>query len=342
MNGEITMDWATAYLLETLATQGLTETTQRIYEESLTNFGKYLEEQGLGDLREVDGLHLDGYVSFLRESRYGSKKKPYSAVTIDMRIRHAVKLFAVLSADGYVFSQPVPSGYAWKKEKRLPRNFLTRQEVDRLLSVPDEHTYFGFRDKTMLEILYGTGMRLGELLALDIYDVDFGERLIYIRQGKGRKDRVVPCTRRAFRFLREYLDKVRPVLSGLASRNQSVFVSSSGKRYTREAFARMLEKYVARSGIKKRITPHSFRHTFASHMLAGGANIRYIQQILGHERLATTEIYTRVVVVDLKKMVREFHPLENELANEEELQVPIKRTFTRRRKWSCKNSDPEV
>jgi len=185
-------------------------------------------------------------------------------------------------------------------------------------------TYMGFRDRTMFEVLYGTGIRIGELEKLNISDIDFNEKVIFIRQGKGGKDRIVPCTDTALEFLKEYITKVRPALSYFNSRQKVLFLSRSGKRFTAGAFRKMLAKYLKKSQIKKRISPHSFRHSFATHLLAGGANIRYVQEILGHEELSTTAIYTRVAVVNLKKEIKHFHPRENELYEAAELKIPEK------------------
>ena len=170
--------------------------------------------------------------------------------------------------------------------------------------------------------MYGTGIRIGELENLNISDIDFNEKMLFIRQGKGRKDRMVPCTDTAINFLKEYITKVRPALCYFNSNQKVLFLSKSGRRFTAGAFRKMLERYLKKSGIKKKITAHSFRHSFATHLLEHGANIRYVQEILGHESLSTTAIYTRVVVDDLKREIKKYHPCENELYTFEDIKIP--------------------
>ncbi len=189
---------------------------------------------------------------------------------------------------------------------RLPRNILSYEEIKTLFSLPDLKDPLGLRDRAIFEVFYGSGIRRSELLNLNLYDLDFEGGLLRINQGKGRKDRIVPLGRVAMHFLKEYLEKARPIFL----RNfdeQAVFLARWGWRLGVSGLFFIFQRYTSQLG-KKEIGCHTLRHTFATHLLKGGANLRAIQEMLGHENIETTQIYTRVYPQDLKEVHRRCHP----------------------------------
>ena len=200
-----------------------------------------------------------------------------------------------------------------KRKGILPRSILSKQEVARLLAAPDATTPLGLRDRAMIEVLYSTGIRNAELRALQVYDLDLERGLLRVNEGKNAKDRVVPLGEVACTWLREYLGEARPrLLAGHrdAGGEPTVFLSKNGKRLVPLGVLYPLKKHARKAGIERVVTPHTLRHTFATHLLAGHADIRHIQAMLGHASVATTQIYTRVEVTDLKAVHRRCHPRE--------------------------------
>jgi integrase/recombinase XerD len=200
-----------------------------------------------------------------------------------------------------------------KRKGILPRSILSKQEVARLLAAPDATTPLGLRDRAMIEVLYSTGIRNAELRALQVYDLDLDRGLVRINEGKNAKDRVVPLGQAACTWLREYLSDAR---SGLLKARagpeteQTLFLSKTGRPLVPLGVLYPLKKHARAAGIERSVTPHTLRHTFATHLLAGHADIRHIQAMLGHASVATTQIYTRVEVTDLKAVHRRCHPRE--------------------------------
>lgn len=161
----------------------------------------------------------------------------------------------------------------------------------------------------ILEALYSTGIRTGELINLTLYDIDPQKGLLKINKGKGQKDRIVPIGKLACKYIKKYLRTARPKLQN-SSKDQTLFLTQRGNRFERANFGKIIQKYAKLANLKKRICPHSFRHTCATQMLEEGADIRYIQELLGHQSLQTTQIYTRVTIKDLKRIHSKFHPRE--------------------------------
>jgi len=192
-------------------------------------------------------------------------------------------------------------------EKRLPEQALTPDQVAAVLAVPDVSDPLGIRDRAMLETLYSTGMRRSELVRLDLTAFNAERRLIHIRQGKGKKDRVVPVGAQAARWLEQYRDRSRPKLLLKAGEN-IFFLTSYGEAFNADVLSRMVAAYIDKAGIGRKGSCHLFRHTCATHMLENGADIRYIQQLLGHAKLETTSIYTEVSIQKLQQIHASTHP----------------------------------
>ena len=224
-----------------------------------------------------------------------------------------VKLFfAWLQAEGVVMRNPAASALYAKQPDPLPKDVLTVAEAVAILAAPDVATLYGQRDRTILEVMYATGLRRAELRALAVADIDLGSEVAFVRRGKGGKGRVVPLTRTACACLETYLRKTRSALLGRA-KSARLFVSpvnhpgeDFGLGY--HALGNLIARHAKAAGVKKKVTPHLWRHTCATHLLQNHANVRHVQELLGHKSLATTERYLRLTIDDLKEAHRLYHP----------------------------------
>ena len=196
-------------------------------------------------------------------------------------------------------------------KKKMPAIDVTEEQINELVQAIPVNTWLGFRDRTIIEMIYGTGIRLTETSMLDASDIDDREYVLHIRQGKGKKDRLVPIGTVAMQFVKEYLGAVRKYLLSMDDKHQeALFVNSRGKRFGAGGIGRMIRDYARSKGLY-RITTHKLRHAFSLHMMRKGCDIRYIQEILGHENLKTTTVYTEVFDYDLKGKILQYHPAEN-------------------------------
>ena len=207
-------------------------------------------------------------------------------------------------------------------EHRLPRHVLTAKEAELVLQQPDTTTLTGLRDRSILELFYPTGIRRSELASLDLFDLDWERGTLIVRQGKGKRDRTVPVGERAGLWVRKYVEEARPELV-LGDDVGSLFLSKEGGALKLDSLSQLAASYVKRSGIPKQGACHLFRHTMATLMLEGGADIRYIQQMLGHAELSTTQIYTRVSIRRLKHV---HSPTRQRCCGQDESGQPAKAT----------------
>jgi integrase/recombinase XerD len=197
--------------------------------------------------------------------------------------------------------------------ERLPRNVLTPGEARRVLDAPDTQTLQGIRDKAILEVFYSTGIRLEELTRLSVLDVDYTNGFVRVTQGKGRKDRMVPMGSKACDYVREYLQKVRAQWS-VASRDERALWLSARQPHQpikAQVIEVLVRHYGQQAGLEKRVTPHVWRHSCATHLLANGSDVAYVQQLLGHRCLRTTQVYTRVSIADLTATHQKAHPRQS-------------------------------
>jgi integrase/recombinase XerD len=280
--------------------------TPAAYMAHVRAFLEWLAQKGL-DLVDVKAKDLDAYQSHLYAYRRKSDGKPYSAAYQGTRLVVLKHLYRFLYRRGYLLHDPAADIELPRLEKRLPRVILTFQEVRKILEAPDSKTPRGLRDRAMLETLYGTGIRVTELCNLTPYDVDTEERVLRVVLGKGRKDRNVPLTRAAAQAIEAYLVKGRPKLVGRV-KLRFLFLQDKGGKMDRATASRIVRQWAEEAGVKKHVTPHTFRHTVATHLLKGRADIRHIQSLLGHASLGTTQRYTRVEVSDLKQAIERAHP----------------------------------
>jgi len=264
-----------------------------------------LAERGL-ELMEVGAHELQAYQSALLSMKR-KDGKPYSLGNQHGRLTAVKSLFRFLYRGGYTLQDPSRMLDYHLMEKRLPRVILTEAEARRLLESADEPTPEGLRDRAILEVLYGTGIRATELANLTVFDVDTEDKTLRVVLGKGRKDRNVPLTEAACEALNLYLESGRAKLCK-SNDTRFLFLSNRGGWLHRAILSRIVARYVKRARIRKPVSAHTLRHTVASHLLKGGADIRHIQKLLGHGSLQTTELYTRVEISDLRKVMARAHP----------------------------------
>ena len=219
-------------------------------------------------------------------------------------------LFRFLHEETLIARDPSAALEHAREPQTLPRNILTPQEARKIIEAPDTGTPLGYRDRTILEVLYATGIRKLELMNLTLADVNLDEELLRINGGKGAKDRVVPLTAVAVSFLESYINGIRSKLLRGRSTNR-LFLSLRGLPIARNTLGSLVEKYARRVRIKKRVTCHLWRHSSATHLLQRKANLRHVQEILGHRSLATTERYLHLTITELKEAHRKHHPREN-------------------------------
>jgi integrase/recombinase XerD len=240
-------------------------------------------------------------------SRRKKDGKPYSTYDQIHRVAAVKTLFRFLARRGYLLSDPSAALEYPRQEQRLPRGILSVQEARAIVESPELATPMGLRDRALLEVLYGTGIRAGELGTLKKEDVDPEERVLRVVLGKGKKDRNVPLTRAAAEAIEAYLAYGRPRLRG-AHRSPLLFLAQRGGRMYDSHLNAVVAHWAFKAGVKRHVTCHTFRHSVATHLLKGGADIRHIQALLGHSSLASTERYTRVEVSDLKQVMQRAHP----------------------------------
>jgi integrase/recombinase XerD len=280
------------------------ERTAEEYMALAQSFLAWLDAHGVS-LTEVRTDDLLAYQSDL----YAARKKdgrPYSLSSQALHLVVVKSLFRFLYRRNYVLQDPAAALELPRQEERLPRVILTKEEVLRILGAASKKkTPKALRDRALLETFYATGIRVSELAKLTPYDVDTEERTLRVRLGKGRKDRNVPLTRAAAAAIEEYLANGRPALVG---ESPYLFVAPRGGYFHRASVSAVVRHYAKEAGIRKRVTPHTLRHSVATQLLRGGADIRQIQVLLGHSSLRTTERYTRVELSDLKEVIRRAHP----------------------------------
>ena len=278
--------------------------TVRNYTTDLLDFFQFLRTKGIGSLKEVDKHTLRDYLSQLMEQ--GLVK-----ASIARKLSAIRSFYRYLLREEIISTSPVATTSSPKLDKRLP-SFLTIEEVERLLEAPDLSTPQGQRDRALLELLYASGLRVSELVNLNLEQVNLDSREIRVR-GKGSKERMVLMGEPAAEALRAYLKQGRPKLFASKIRmTNALFINRYGERLPERRVQRILEKYANIAGIDKGAHPHMLRHTFATHLLDGGADLRVVQELLGHANLSSTQIYTHVTKSQAKKVYLSAHPMAQE------------------------------
>lgn len=250
-------------------------------------------------LRAVTTEKVREFLAYLRDKNYCKSTSARKLATLR-------SFYKFLVRRGYVESNPVAPIRTPKQDKRLPK-CLEVEQIDKLLSIPDAKSLLGARDRAMLEMLYSTGMRVSELVAMNIEDADLGQNVVRIR-GKGKKQRMVPLGPGAVKSLLNYLDLRRGDSKNSSFDVDALFINKHGQRLSTRSVRRKLDKYLLEAGIPLSVSPHTLRHSFATHMLRNGADIRVLQELLGHQTLSTTQIYTQLSSAHIKEEYEEAHP----------------------------------
>jgi integrase/recombinase XerD len=281
--------------------RGLSTTTSSAYAADLSQLIAYLEAAGFESPRSVT-------VGELREFIYQLKDAGRAPASIRRKISSLRSYFGFLQAEGLIESDPSELLEGPKTGRTLP-TVLSGPEIEALLASPDGDDPLAVRDRAMLEFMYATGVRISELVNVGIRDLDLDDRLVRVF-GKGSKERIVPFGGVAREALAEYLRDVRPGLAEKAARaaGGSLFLGRRGRPLTRKGAWDIVRRHVQAAGIRKRVTPHTLRHTFATHLLQGGADIAAVQEMLGHADISTTQIYTHLDRSYLSEVHQQYHP----------------------------------
>ena len=287
------------FLVHLTVEKGLTPRTAEVYGRDLHRFYQYLSTQDISDIRQAGSRHVVGFLSVLHKQ--GISTRTQSRVLTALR-----GLYRFLQRENELSGKnPTALLHLPKFGRPLP-HVPSQEQVNALLSVPDAATPLGMRNQTMLEVLYATGLRVSELVQLTVSQVNREAGFVRVR-GKGNRERLVPLGTRALSQLQHYLNTVRPVLLKHRS-SDYIFLTRSGKPMTRQAFWCITKRYAKQSPEGSPLSPHSFRHAFATHLLDGGADLRAVQSMLGHVDIATTQIYTHVASARLREVHRKYHP----------------------------------
>ncbi|MGH2681947.1 MAG: site-specific tyrosine recombinase XerD [Actinomycetota bacterium] len=284
--------------------RGLARNTLDAYRRDLRRYAGYLAEHGVEEPTQVGEDDIAGFVRYLSSAEYAPEKR-YRASSV-ARALAAVRTFhRFLVREGDTEADPAEGVARPKVPRNLPKP-LSVDEVASLLAAPGRESPVELRNTAILETLYGAGLRISELVSLDVDDADLEEGSVRVL-GKGSKERIVPLGRYAVRGLGAYLTRGRPALAGPQSR-AALFLNQRGGRLTRQGCTNILKQTAARAGIQKRVTPHMLRHSFATHLLEGGADVRVVQELLGHASVSTTQIYTLVTKDRLREVYFSAHP----------------------------------
>lgn len=306
--------------MEHMKVRNYAKATMNGYSRYLREFLEWLREQEITDLKRVTKDMLTAYHVKLMELK---AKGENTIATVSIKIRAIKRFFEYLESSNQILINPAGHIKEPKKETRLPRVVLTEDEARKILDQPNLSTMAGIRDRTVLEVFYSTGIRLEEMVNLTIFDCDLQGGLLRVNKGKFAKDRVVPLGRHAVKFLKEYITHVRPHHTKNNKTIRNLFVSQIGTPISRQTIGKMINACTQQTGIKKHVTPHVFRHTFATELVRNGADITAVQKMLGHSTLSITQIYTKVAGVEVKKTHREHHPREKDSAVNEAITPDI-------------------
>ena len=291
------------FLNYTTVERGLSPNTLAAYRNDLTQFVEFLQGrdpslQGNGSWRRIGTDALTAFVLDLHERGYSDKTKT-------RKVASAKAFFGFLLEEGVIDKNPMEDFASPGVGESLPET-LSVEEVEALLSVGEADTPMSLRDRAIIEVMYATGVRVSELVALDIDDVDLDESFVRC-MGKGSKERIIPLHDEAVGTVREYLEDGRPSLAGDAA-GRALFVSRKGGRLTRQALWLILKGRAQAAGIERKITPHTLRHSFATHLLIGGAPLRHVQELLGHASITTTQVYTHLTSEHVRAQYETAHP----------------------------------
>jgi integrase/recombinase XerD len=295
---ELTFDFLAYLELE----RALSRNTLEAYRSDLQQFGQFLDRRGLDPL-EVGPRDLAAFVSELAEGREG--KRPVAPATLQRKIACLRSFYRHLRRDQIMDRDPTAELRPPRSSARLPK-VLTRDEVARLLAAPRGTSAAALRDRALLETMYACGLRASEAIALELGHLDLDAGILRAH-GKGSKERIVPIGTKAVEALNAYIEKARPRLVGLRDEPR-VFVNLRGGRLSRQGLYKIVQRHARSVGLEQRMSPHTLRHTFATHLLAGGCDLRSLQEMLGHADIGTTQIYTHLSAERLRDVYFDAHP----------------------------------
>ena len=280
--------------------KGLAKNTVEAYSRDLVRLSEFLVAQSVASWEETETLHLRSYLSSLRRNGLSPRSIARHIVTVR-------RFYGFLETEGVINENPVPPFHLAAGGRKLPQT-LSGDDVRKLLDQPNPQELLGVRDQAMLELLYATGLRVSELISLKMQQINFQGNFLTVK-GKGSKVRAVPFGKWARQKLLDYVNGARRRLAkGRAS--VFVFINRSGRPLSRQGFWKLIRGHARAAGVEKRVTPHTLRHSFATHLLEGGADLRSVQSMLGHADISTTQIYTHVNGARLKEVHRRHHPRE--------------------------------
>lgn len=287
------------YFVHLKLEKNLSVNTISSYRNDLTAFLSFLKDKNIIDPSEVNTEHISSFFKLLNElglsgtssARYFSSLKGF---------------FLFLIKNKYILKNPIEKISAPKLSKKLP-SVLDVSEVEKILSQPNISDKFGLRDKAMLELFYACGTRVSELINLKISDLFFGDEIIRVF-GKGSKERLIPIGSSAIKWISDYLKLSRPLLMKKSKSENYLFLNSRSSKLSRMGVWKIIDRYIKEAGIEKEVHPHTFRHSFATHLLEGGADLRAVQEMLGHADISTTQIYTHIDRDYIKQVHKQYHP----------------------------------
>lgn len=284
-----------------LKSLGYAASTLEGYRKRLDEFADYLNAQKISDLKMVTHQMILDYREYIMAQDNAMETKA-------IKVRAIKRLFEHLEQTHKLLVNPCEGIVETCRKNRKPGPTLTQVQVKRLLQQPKLSSRTDIRDKAIMEVLYSTAIRLNELICLEVYHADLKDKVLYIRKGKGGKQRVVPLGKKAIRYLREYLDKIRPWYARKNPRERRIFLMNTGQPMTPASIRSMLFKYRKLARINTSASPHTIRRSCATHLLQNGADIRYIQKLLGHKSLKTTQWYTKIMPMEVKQTHNRTHP----------------------------------
>ncbi len=287
------------YLAHIKLEKNLSQNTVVSYKNDINAFISFLKDSSVDDPSNITSDHIRDFFKVIKElglsgsssARYFSSLKGF---------------FLYLLKNKYILKNPIEKITAPKISKKLP-GVLNIPEIEKILSAPEVEDKLGLRDKTIIELFYACGTRVSELINLKVNDLFLDDEIIRVF-GKGSKERLIPIGSSAIKWIGEYLKKSRPLLMKKSKSENNLFLNARGTKLSRMGVWKIIDRYVKEAGIKKKVHPHTFRHSFATHLLEGGADLRAVQEMLGHADISTTQIYTHIDRDYIKQVHKQYHP----------------------------------
>lgn len=287
------------YLHYLLIERGLSDNTRKSYQHDLDQYLAFLHNEEIKDWQSVDRFTIVAFLQFLQEENK-------SAATITRMVTSLRRFHQFLRQERFVDHDPMQHIESPKKRQKLP-DTLNVNEVERLIETPDTKKVLGIRDRAILEVMYATGMRVSELIGVKLNDLHLSMGLLQTT-GKGDKERIVPLGDIAIQWIETYLDEARPLLCQKHPEEEHLFVNGHGTGLSRQGIWKNLKALVLKAGIMKNVTPHTLRHSFATHLLENGADLRTVQELLGHADISTTQIYTHITKKRMADVYKQYFP----------------------------------